>query len=194
MLITRVAALLACAAVVGVLLAAKEAPVTPAPPVVKASPVSVKHYNCKAGELRSYISLKRQRTWKWQEAALVPRTRSSYQEKRARGCAYLKWLKRLWQGRADDAFLFYADLRDPQQAICHVFGNYCSEALAVARCESGHSYSVRAQNGQYLGMFQMGSYARSKYGHGYTPLEQARAAYAYFADAGYDWSPWSCKP
>ena len=44
--------------------------------------------------------------------------------------------------------------RSPQKAICHVFGSYCGEALRVARCESG--YSVNAQNGQYLGLFQMG--------------------------------------
>lgn len=83
-------------------------------------------------------------------------------------------------------------LENPTAAICHVFGSYCSQALRVASCESGRG--VYAQNGQYLGMFQMGSYARSRYGHGYTPLEQARAAYAYFVDSGRDWSPWSCKP
>ena len=65
-------------------------------------------------------------------------------------------------------------------------------ALTVARCESGHSMTPRAHNGQYLGMFQMGSYARSRYGHGDTPLEQARAAHAYWQDDG--WSPWQCSP
>jgi hypothetical protein len=83
-------------------------------------------------------------------------------------------------------------LANPTVAICHVFGSYCSQALAVASCESGRG--VYATNGQYLGMFQMGSYARSRYGHGYTALAQARAAYAYFVDSGRDWSPWSCRP
>jgi hypothetical protein len=83
-------------------------------------------------------------------------------------------------------------LENPTNAICHVFGPYCSQALRVASCESGRG--VWAQNGQYLGMFQMGSYARGRYGHSYTALGQARAAYAYFVDAGRDWSPWSCKP
>jgi hypothetical protein len=82
--------------------------------------------------------------------------------------------------------------RTPQGAICAVFKGHCREALAVARCESG--YSTAAQNGQYLGLFQMGSFARARYGHGPTALAQARAAYRYFVESGQDWSPWSCKP
>lgn len=80
----------------------------------------------------------------------------------------------------------------PEGAIRFVFGGYADQALAVARCESG--YSVNATNGQYLGLFQMGDYARSAYGHGPDALTQARSAYAYFAASGYDWSPWSCRP
>jgi hypothetical protein len=77
-------------------------------------------------------------------------------------------------------------------AICSAFGRYCSQALAVARCESG--LSVNATNGQYLGLFQMGDYARGRYGHGGDALTQARAAYAYFHDSGDSWGPWECKP
>lgn len=80
----------------------------------------------------------------------------------------------------------------PAAAICAVFGAYCSQALAVARCESG--LSVYAQNGQYLGLFQMGEYARGRYGHSYSALGQAQAAFAYFRDSGYSWGPWECKP
>lgn len=80
----------------------------------------------------------------------------------------------------------------PAAAICSVFGGYCSQAISVARCESG--LSVYASNGQYLGLFQMGTYARSRYGHSYTAYGQARAAYGYFRDSGYSWAPWSCKP
>ena len=80
----------------------------------------------------------------------------------------------------------------PVKAICHVFRNYCGEALRVARCESG--YRTSAQNGQYLGMFQMGVDERRLFGHGRTALDQARAAYRYFVRSGRDWSPWSCKP
>lgn len=81
----------------------------------------------------------------------------------------------------------------PRFAICHVFGKrYCREALAVSWCESRHS--THAQNGQYLGLFQMGAYERQRFGHGSTPHAQALAAYRYFVLAGSDWSPWSCKP
>lgn len=82
--------------------------------------------------------------------------------------------------------------RSPEKAICHVFGSYCEQALRVARCESG--YRTTAQNGQYLGIFQMGSNERRLFGHGESALDQARAAYRYFVRSGRDWSPWSCKP
>jgi hypothetical protein len=81
-----------------------------------------------------------------------------------------------------------------KQAICYVFGPYCSQALSVAYCETGGTFSVYAQNGQYLGLFQMGDYARSTYGHSTNAYWQARFAYNYFVDAGRDWSPWECKP
>jgi len=87
---------------------------------------------------------------------------------------------------------FLASLRTPEKAICHVFGSYCDEALQVARCESGLRPS--AENGQYLGMFQMGSNERALFGHGATALEQAKAAHRYFVRSGRDWSPWSCRP
>ena len=83
-------------------------------------------------------------------------------------------------------------LADPETAIRYVFGSYATQALRVSECES-HLHTT-SQNGQYLGLFQMGSYARALYGHGRDALTQARAAYRYFVDSGRDWSPWSCKP
>jgi hypothetical protein len=80
----------------------------------------------------------------------------------------------------------------PKVAICRVFGSYCGQALAVSRCESG--LRTTAQNGQYLGLFQMGTSERRIYGHGPTALQQAKAAHAYFVDSGRTWDPWSCKP
>ena len=71
---------------------------------------------------------------------------------------------------------------------------YRAEAYRVAGCETGYTYDVYARNGQYLGLWQMGSYARGRYGHSWTALGQARAAYRYFVDSGRDWSPWECKP
>jgi hypothetical protein len=79
--------------------------------------------------------------------------------------------------------------------ICQVFGPYCAEAQRVALCEGGRPVpSVRARNGQYEGIFQMGSFARSRYGHGWDAWSQARAAYRYFIASGRDWSPWECRP
>lgn len=81
-----------------------------------------------------------------------------------------------------------------KRAIYATFGGYASQAMRVSYCETGGTYSVWARNGQYLGLFQMGSYARSRYGHANNAWGQARAAYRYFVDSGRDWSPWSCKP
>lgn len=143
---------------------------------------------------REYIVQKRNATWKWEDLLNVPRTKTSYGERTEIHCAHLRWSGKLWAKRADTRYRTYTSLQDPQKAICFVFGSYCSQALAVAGCESGHTYSVWAHNGQYLGMFQMGSLERRKYGHSNTALGQAKAAYAYFVDSGRDWSPWSCKP
>jgi hypothetical protein len=80
----------------------------------------------------------------------------------------------------------------PAATICRVFGPDCADAVHVARCESGlHTDAV---NGQYLGLFQMGSNERRLYGHGPTAAAQARAARRYFIVSGRDWSPWSCRP
>jgi hypothetical protein len=79
----------------------------------------------------------------------------------------------------------------PRQAICTVFGSYCQEAVAVAWCES--RLETSAQNGQYLGLFQMGSSERRLFGHGANASDQAAAAHRYFVRSGRDWSPWSCR-
>lgn len=83
----------------------------------------------------------------------------------------------------------YEEARD---AIFAVFGPYAAGAMGVAGCETGGTYDPRAQNGQYLGVFQMGASERATYGHGASWLEQAQAAYKYFVASGRDWSPWSC--
>lgn len=80
----------------------------------------------------------------------------------------------------------------PKAAICDVFGHYCRQAVAVAWCES--RLTTTAHNGQYLGLFQMGSSERRLFGHGSAATDQAEAAHTYFVRSGRDWSPWSCKP
>jgi hypothetical protein len=78
-----------------------------------------------------------------------------------------------------------------RRAICSVFGSYCQEAIAVAWCES--RLQTTARNGQYLGIFQMGSNERGLFGHGSSAHAQARAAHRYFVLSGRDWSPWGCR-
>jgi len=79
----------------------------------------------------------------------------------------------------------------PKKAICAAFADDCRAAIAVAWCES--HLQTTAQNGQYLGLFQMGSYERQLFGHGPTAHAQAVAAHRYFVNSGRDWSPWSCR-
>lgn len=73
-----------------------------------------------------------------------------------------------------------------------VFGSWGGEAVSVAGCES--TWNTRAENGQYKGLFQMGSHERATYGHGSTALIQSQSAHRYFVASGRDWSPWECKP
>lgn len=81
----------------------------------------------------------------------------------------------------------------PAITICDVFGERdCRDALSVSWCES--RFDTDARNGQYLGLFQMGSWERRTFGHGSGARAQARAARRYFLRSGRDWSPWECKP
>jgi hypothetical protein len=100
--------------------------------------------------------------------------------------------KRALAKRATVRRLAVVEAAKPEHVICRVFGSYCREALAVSRCESG--LSTTAQNGQYLGLFQMGSTERRLFGHGPSAVEQAQAAHKYFVASGRGWGPWSCKP
>lgn len=89
-----------------------------------------------------------------------------------------------------------SDYQKARRAVYKVFGPYASQAMSVVACETGGTYSVWARNGQYLGLFQMGSAERARWGHGPGPWPQARAAYRYFVHEGKDWSPWDpvCRP
>lgn len=135
----------------------------------------------------------RQQVWKHQDELGEPRLKNTKVEKRKFACAYKRWFATKMQKMTHGyVVLLHKINSDHAAAICYIFKGYCRQAIAVARCESG--LSTTAQNGQYLGMFQMGNFARAKYGHGSTALIQAKAAYRYFVDSGRGWSPWSCKP
>jgi hypothetical protein len=79
----------------------------------------------------------------------------------------------------------------PRVAIHAVFGRYAAQAVSIAWCES--RLTTTAQNGQYLGLFQMGANERRLFGHGATAHAQALAAHRYFVLSGRDWSPWGCR-
>ena len=133
-------------------------------------------------------------TWSYQVELAIDRSPTNFAEK-SKSCPYKRWAAIRWRDRAQSLFTRIRTFEtDHGAAICFVFGSYCEQAKAVARCESGQAMSKHARNGQYLGMFQMGEDERERYGHSDTALGQARAAYAYFIDSGRDWSPWSCKP
>ena len=152
---------------------------------------------------RRAVSFYRQSTWRWQElrgGELADRTPKI----RGRSCHWVDHALAEWVGRSRNARRKYERhllmLRDPDYAIEVVFREDAEEAKVVSACESGDKdgdlspHVVRAQNGQYLGMFQMGASERRLYGHGSTPYAQAIAAHRYFVSSGRDWSPWSCKP
>ena len=85
--------------------------------------------------------------------------------------------------------------QDETQATCSQYAGKELPKDVAARIEQANLAAIKyPSNGQYLGLFQMGDFAWSRYGHGATAWVQARAAYRYFADSGYDWSPWECKP
>lgn len=69
------------------------------------------------------------------------------------------------------------------------------QATRVARCEASarywHTRPQEAVNGQYKGMFQMGGWARGRYGHGPSVWHQARAAYRNWRENGWQ-NQWEC--
>lgn len=133
----------------------------------------------------------RAKVWGYQKLLNEPKSKTTYPEKRKNACGLKRWSAEEWRYRSQSYYKLIAKLDDEPTAICYVFGSYCKQALAVAWCES--KYHRTAQNGQYLGLFQMGDSERRLFGHGPTPLEQARAAHRYFVASGRDWSPWSCR-
>jgi hypothetical protein len=143
------------------------------------------------------------RTWHWQDAAGITRSPAIRGVAGYHSIGYLRWVERKWNRRRLYAYklahrphAMYRTLASSggsvRSVICSVFGSACSEALAVVRCESG--FSIHAVNGQYLGLFQMGSAERARFATiGYsTAYQQTVAAHNYYMVSG--WAPWSCRP
>jgi hypothetical protein len=79
-----------------------------------------------------------------------------------------------------------------KRALVIHFGPHWKEAAIVSWGEG--SWHWNAENGQYLGTFQMGTRERGLYGHSNTLVGQVAAAAKYWRKSGKDWSPWDCKP
>lgn len=79
-----------------------------------------------------------------------------------------------------------------KRAVCHYFktSSECYTAMKIVKCETGGTYWPWVSNGQYQGIFQMGSNERATYGHGNNVWAQAKAAYAYYKAAGGFYDPW----
>ena len=152
--------------------------------------------------LRRSITHYRTKTWNWQDARSPVswefpsiRIRGSKRYLSSKSIPYLQYVEKRWKALAAEEWKIAKKYKEPYAAIHYVFGSYGDQAWRVALCEGGRPVpSVNAQNGQYLGMFQMGSGERSRYGHSHTPLGQSVAAYRYFVATGRDWSPWECRP
>jgi hypothetical protein len=130
-------------------------------------------------------------TWHYQDEAGVARTPTRYAERRTTSVAFLRWDERLWSTRRARA---KARARAAPASIPgiigRVFGANASEARAIAYRES--HYETTAVNGQYRGIFQMGSRERTTYATiGYaTAYEQVVAAHNMFRVRGFE--PWTC--
>lgn len=114
---------------------------------------------------------------------------------------FRRWAFKLWRDRAAHACSKVSYLNAyPPRAISYVFSRIGQEATAllVAQREGGGGYCTRAWNpAGYAGCFQMGPWARTRYGHGPTALDQSWAAFAYVRDArgwcsGWSATAWGC--
>lgn len=82
--------------------------------------------------------------------------------------------------------------------IAAVFGPYASQALNVARCESGFNPNAFNASSSASGVFQFlpSTWATTAYA-GYSPFNASaniHAAYQVFARDGYSWREWTCQP
>ncbi len=122
----------------------------------------------------------------------MARSPSEGAERRSRSVAFLTWINHRWIRRMRTARV--ASRRTSSASvpalICRVFGAVCAEAQRIAYTES--RYSTSAANGQYLGIFQMGSGERATYATiGYTTAyQQIVAAHNLYRARGFE--PWTC--
>jgi hypothetical protein len=147
--------------------------------------------------LRGQIGWNRDRTQHYRRLAMRPPAPTAHAELRTRSVHILRKFKHLWNVRRIHAkahlnsVLRSSDPADVPVILYYVFGKTLyPEALHIVRGESG--FQIGAANGQYLGLFQMGSGERAANATiGYsTALEQTVAAHNLYLSRG--WEPWTC--
>ena len=92
-------------------------------------------------------------------------------------------------GQAAQASNDKSSYQSALRAVCYYFGPNCQTAMRIVKCETGGTYSTLSANGQYHGIFQMGSHERATFGDGNNVWAQAKAAYHYFL-AAHGFGPW----
>lgn len=159
-------------------------------------------------EVRQGINFYRGKVWHWQDKLGWARAKSNFITKeQPASCKYAYWVSQLWALRASYFHNRYNSLwnaKTPDQikfVIRWVFKGYGDQAVEVASCETGGTFSLWAENGQYKNIFQMGESERTQFGWhtiGSPAIVAAKAAKAYFDYSlrvnGYGWYPWECRP
>jgi hypothetical protein len=160
-------------------------------------------------------------TWRWQDAAQVPRDTHGYRPGiRVRSCSHARALARSWHLRARFWRLTVNRFdHDVRAAIRAYFGSEADGAITVAHCETGGELdnpyrALNRRNGWYGGIYQMGDgpgpgllvngvyltlgWEIQRYGRWRgkvrysTVADQVAAAARMYRDRG--WGAWSCRP
>ena len=88
-----------------------------------------------------------------------------------------------------------ATRQQTRQAICQVFGPRCAQALEVARCETGGTFTPGSSAAGERGLFQIhpvhfGWLNETRL---FEPVYNARIAYR-LSRGGTSWRHWTCQP
>lgn len=141
-----------------------------------------------------HVDLNRRSTWSCQDELHVDRRPTWFLERRTPSARYRWWLATWWgTQRSYYCRTVHRLNAHPWLAVEYAFSRVGqgAKAVDVSRCETGGTFWIGAENGQYLGLMQMGSHERATCGHGMTALRQAFAALCWWRTAG-GWGRWSC--
>ncbi len=119
---------------------------------ISAQPTEATASSTRVAELDAIDQL-RIETWRWQSLMRKPRTPTLFTERRTTDTAYLRWVRRLWEHRADSAERLAA--RPPHRA----------QWLCIHRYEQNPAQGWRTHTGNgYYGGLQMDIHFQRAYG------------------------------